>query len=538
MTVISELLTQIGAKLGAGKQGHEAKGGAGAKPGFAPLLEAAGQGAGEGDKAGLTFPTVLAPTPDEPDTGAGPEATILATLGASAKDADAAETDSAVVDRILARIAARVAGTEAPGDPGESATPALKTDGKTPKADKADKAEKSAKTAIATNAALDDVAPDAAPVLTASDAAPAAADAKPKREKADQASAGDATTPVPLAQGTELPAAALLAQVATLAPARPEQATPRAEAAAPVIATVAAPPQRAGRRPAGEGAAEMIAAPAPAQGEPARAARQAEAPVAATTVPAADAAPAAPTIAPGFTDTSATPRRADAPPQRRVAPAVQISDAATGLAAIAGDRSLPPPAAATGTGAGGPTLSATLGDKVIDMGVGGQWIDRMAREIVQVASGDGRASFQLHPPALGRLQVEMMRDAAGAHVHLTAESDDAVGRLREARPTLEADARIAALSLASVVIDKAPPSAGGNDAGRQGQSQPGWTGAGAGRQDGAAAQGQAFAGQGNGQGGGGQSGKAPSAAAVLNPLDDAQAARSTDPSALRRVRYA
>lgn len=107
----------------------------------------------------------------------------------------------------------------------------------------------------------------------------------------------------------------------------------------------------------------------------------------------------------------------------------------------------------------GPQLGAVLSDQVIDMGIDGQWIDRLAREITQVADGTGHSRFQLMPPNLGRIQVDLWQGDAGGRVHLLTETDEAAARLRDGQSMLQSDARLAALSLGQVVIERA---AGGN----------------------------------------------------------------------------
>lgn len=151
-------------------------------------------------------------------------------------------------------------------------------------------------------------------------------------------------------------------------------------------------------------------------------------------------------------------------------------------------------AATTASGlapAGGSTADA-LGDQVIDMGVSGQWIDRMAREITTLAQGGGTSRFVLNPPHLGRLDVEVALDSDIAHIRMTTETDEAARRLHEARQTMQADSRVAALSIGSFTVEKAH---GQQDAGRDqsGGQRPAGDMAGQAQQQGAGTQGQAYA---------------------------------------------
>jgi hypothetical protein len=115
------------------------------------------------------------------------------------------------------------------------------------------------------------------------------------------------------------------------------------------------------------------------------------------------------------------------------------------------------------SGAGGgisgqaPTdVGAVLSGQVIDMGVGGQWIDRLATEIAAVADGSGHSRFQLSPPNLGRLQIDIWQGDGGASVRMLTETDEAANRLQTGKASLEADARVSALSLNSIMIDHSP----------------------------------------------------------------------------------
>lgn len=103
----------------------------------------------------------------------------------------------------------------------------------------------------------------------------------------------------------------------------------------------------------------------------------------------------------------------------------------------------------------GPSMAEALGSEVIDMGVSGQWIDRLAREIAGVAAGTGHSRFTLSPPHLGRLQVDIIKTADLTDVRLLTETDEAAQRLNEGRPALHADARVAAINLGQITVEKA-----------------------------------------------------------------------------------
>jgi len=117
----------------------------------------------------------------------------------------------------------------------------------------------------------------------------------------------------------------------------------------------------------------------------------------------------------------------------------------------------------------GPSTGAQLGEQVIDMGVSGQWIDRMAREITALADGSGHSRFTLHPPHLGRLQVDLWQGQDMTSVRMVAETDEAARRLNDGRTALQADARMAAINLGSITVEKA---ASPQDTGHRPGGQP------------------------------------------------------------------
>lgn len=164
-----------------------------------------------------------------------------------------------------------------------------------------------------------------------------------------------------------------------------------------------------------------------------------------------------------------------------------VSPDATTILGTAVTPGVTPLAAAGGSAAAGNTAQA-LGDRVIDMGVSGQWIDRMAREITALAQGGGHSRFTLHPPHLGRLDVDVALDGGLANIRMTAETDEAAQRLSDARPVLQADARVGALAIGSFTIEKTH---GQSDAARDQNSGNGQQFAGQGQQQNTGGRGQA-----------------------------------------------
>jgi len=144
-----------------------------------------------------------------------------------------------------------------------------------------------------------------------------------------------------------------------------------------------------------------------------------------------------------------------------------------------------------------PTVSTgdQLSNQAIDMSVSGQWIDRMAQEIATLAAGTGHSSFQLSPPNLGKIQVDLVQSGGQTNVRIQTETDEATQRLRDGQSALEANARVASLSLGSVSIEKSPVA---SDSGRDpGQRQAPDSGTGQQQQQ-ASAQAQGQSGQNRG----------------------------------------
>ncbi len=182
--------------------------------------------------------------------------------------------------------------------------------------------------------------------------------------------------------------------------------------------------------------------------------------------------------------------------------------------------------------AGGPSVASTselLGDKVIDMGVSGQWIDRMAREIATLADGTGHSRFQLSPPNLGKIQVDLWHGDDKMNLRLIAETDEAAQRLRDGQGTLATHARIASLALGSVSVEKsAVPFDNSRDQNqRQGDPQ---------QQPNAQAQGQS----GQGRGGSGTNTNREGFSAMMGQerRDDSEPVARTTGASDPRVRFA
>ncbi len=100
-------------------------------------------------------------------------------------------------------------------------------------------------------------------------------------------------------------------------------------------------------------------------------------------------------------------------------------------------------------------LSTSLNTQVVDMGVSGQWIDGLARDIAGLSSNGAQGRFQINADQLGPVQVDIRQGSDGAAVHLTVASEAAEIALRQDSDRLKLDAALSAVRIAEVKIDRA-----------------------------------------------------------------------------------
>ena len=158
-------------------------------------------------------------------------------------------------------------------------------------------------------------------------------------------------------------------------------------------------------------------------------------------------------------------------------------------------------------------LSASLGAQVVDMGVSGQWIDSLARDIAGLSANGAQGRFQINADTLGPIQVDIQQGDKGASVALTVATDLAEQALRQDGDRLRLDAGLAAVKISEVKIERAPAATDAARPDPSGQNAPG-------QQHQQQAGQPAFQGQGQGRWQAreniGQSHKAADDAAVLN----------------------
>jgi flagellar hook-length control protein FliK len=117
-----------------------------------------------------------------------------------------------------------------------------------------------------------------------------------------------------------------------------------------------------------------------------------------------------------------------------------------------------------------PDLSASLGAQVVDMGVSGQWIDGLARDIAGLSANGAQGRFQIDTQHLGAVQVDIRHDTDGAAVSLTVASEAAEAALRQDSDRLKLDAGLAAVRIAELKVERAPAVAEAHRAETSGQS--------------------------------------------------------------------
>ncbi|WP_088184435.1 flagellar hook-length control protein FliK [Sphingobium sp. Z007] len=122
-------------------------------------------------------------------------------------------------------------------------------------------------------------------------------------------------------------------------------------------------------------------------------------------------------------------------------------------------------------------LSASLGAQMVDMGVSGQWIDGLARDIAGLSANGAQGRFQINADQLGPIQVDIRQGDDGAAIRLTVATEAAEQALRQEGDRLKLDAGLSAMRISEMKIERAPHVAettrsdsGGNQSASQQQS--------------------------------------------------------------------
>ena len=90
------------------------------------------------------------------------------------------------------------------------------------------------------------------------------------------------------------------------------------------------------------------------------------------------------------------------------------------------------------------------------MGVSGQWIDSLARDIAGLSANGAQGRFQISSDQLGPIDVSIRQGIDGAAVSLTVSSDIAEAALRQDSDRLRLDAALSAVRISEMKIERAP----------------------------------------------------------------------------------
>jgi flagellar hook-length control protein FliK len=112
------------------------------------------------------------------------------------------------------------------------------------------------------------------------------------------------------------------------------------------------------------------------------------------------------------------------------------------------------PLAATGPAPGPLAPSPELAiERELDLAHEGEWLDRLARDIVRAGANEGAMRFRLHPQTLGHLQVELSQGDHGTSIRVSVETEAARAILVDAQPRLLAEARAQGVRVAGSEVD-------------------------------------------------------------------------------------
>lgn len=99
-------------------------------------------------------------------------------------------------------------------------------------------------------------------------------------------------------------------------------------------------------------------------------------------------------------------------------------------------------------------LGGTIAGQVVDMGVQGQWIDGLAKDIASLSTDGGQGRFQIRFDHLGAVQVDIRPTATGATVSLIVASDAAQQALQADGDRLIADAALSAMKITDLRVER------------------------------------------------------------------------------------
>lgn len=121
------------------------------------------------------------------------------------------------------------------------------------------------------------------------------------------------------------------------------------------------------------------------------------------------------------------------------------------------------------------SVGGSLGQHVVDMGVSGQWIEDVARQIASIAANPGHGSFRVASHELGAVRVDIAPSAigSGSDILMRVDNDAAFAALSDDKERLMQDARMASVRIGELRIDRvnSPQEAARGDMGGNSQQQ-------------------------------------------------------------------
>ncbi|MDQ4419581.1 hypothetical protein OOT33_03890 [Sphingobium sp. DEHP117] len=121
------------------------------------------------------------------------------------------------------------------------------------------------------------------------------------------------------------------------------------------------------------------------------------------------------------------------------------------------------------------SVAGSLGQQVVDMGVSGQWIEDVARQIASIAANPGHGSFRIASHELGAVRVDIAPSAigSGSDILMRVDNDAAFAALSDDKERLMQDARMASVRIGELRIDRvnSPQEAARGDMGGNSQQQ-------------------------------------------------------------------
>jgi flagellar hook-length control protein FliK len=103
-----------------------------------------------------------------------------------------------------------------------------------------------------------------------------------------------------------------------------------------------------------------------------------------------------------------------------------------------------------------PAFEALAFTRQLDLSRESLWLDRLAHDIVSAGRIDGRLRFELSPPALGPMEVEVRHLDRGLHVQLTTHSEAARAIIADAQPRLVDEMRAQGVRVAETQVSADP----------------------------------------------------------------------------------